>query len=150
MSCQTSEFPMLNQEVVRRMQAKYEPFRDLPPKGTKLLYEFSITPDEDGLSSDGHFMLVTPKEGEPCHYRILTELFIHYNLGMEEDFEENEVREWLNTYRMGTRALVTLPEVHRGFVTETHKDEIRRFVRTVKTQRNDNDLEEIFSEVLSN
>lgn len=139
---------MLNREAVKRCQEKFEPLRPLLPTGTKLLYEFFITPDESATSEDGVFLLVTQSGGQFSRYDVLTELHIHYNLGQDKDYELNKVRQWLEEYRKG----IKLKYFHyRRFVIKTILlDGLPRFLPNGEVKQAEFGGENIFSELLSN
>ena len=148
---------MLIPEAVRRLQEKLAPCRDLLPTGTKLIYEFSITPDEGATSEDGYFVLVTPQDDRREHYVVLSKLDIHYNLGQDEDFEIKEVRQWLQDYRDGISS--SFSQSHYQHMIPVFWDEIPRFLavflngeiarRPSLLVEGENE-EIIFSEILSN
>lgn len=142
---------MLIPEAVQRLQKKFESCQTILPTGTKMLYEFFVTPDEDATSDDGVFLLVAPRVDQDKHYDVLTELHVHYNLGQDEDYEIKKVREWLKNYQRGVRPRFS----HYQFVVEISREGLPRFLPNGKIEQ-DSEIqfesggnEKIFSEILS-
>lgn len=147
---------MLIPKAVRRLQEELAPCRDLLPTGAKLLYEFSVTPDEDATSDDGYFVLVTPQDNRHELYVVLSKLDIHYNIGQDEDFEIKEVRRWLQDYRDGIHS--PFSHSHYQYMIPVSRDEIPRFLAVFSNGEiarrpsllvEDENEEIIFSEILS-